>query len=456
MQRKEQKVILLEDLPDQAEYQMAQPKGGASSRRSSSKLAKGPLGGTGPQAIAGTATTSTVLREPRVTGQRGGDSYHQADVPTDGEQTIDRTSSVEVEGHENSIGPHDVRNDVTLFRKSDEGGDTSDSDDDDQLSIAHAASMACASGEDSRAMAKDDQHAGSSRAVDSDNQSAQRETSTGVASTGERVPTTSTAAGRSYESAVSGAQRPLHPTVRTRSSSAATNKRDLSAQGRRRNSPLVPLLELPAPPRSKPRPAPAMRREYGFSIGTRQSGRVGAIPSEPDSEPDPDEQDMELDAWMASVAVESKSTDTPAVTIQVREASDDVPASRVDTLGEPQGDQHITMTSMEIESTENVPGSSVTANGGPRGDQHITMSSRGVRRCTGLECDSQRRTPRRATRHHDINGDRVDRQCTGLECDSQRRTPRRPTHHHAIFVGGRGVRRCTGLYHHVDIHSNGG
>jgi hypothetical protein len=113
-----------------------------------------------------------------VTGQRGGDSYHQADVPTDGEQTIDRTSSVEVEGHENSIGPHDVRNDVTLFRKSDEGGDTSDSDDDDQLSIAHAASMACASGEDSRAMAKDDQHAGSSRAVDSDNQSAQRETST--------------------------------------------------------------------------------------------------------------------------------------------------------------------------------------------------------------------------------------------------------------------------------------
>ena len=170
MQRKEQKVILLEDLPDQDEYEMAQPKGRTSSRRSSSKLAKGPLGGTGPQAIAGTATTSTVAREPRVTGQRGHDSYQKADGPTDGEQTIDRTSSVEVEGHENPIGPHDVRNDVTLFRKSDEGGDTSDSDDDDQLSIAHAASMACASGEDSRAMAKDDQHAGSSRAVDSVNQ----------------------------------------------------------------------------------------------------------------------------------------------------------------------------------------------------------------------------------------------------------------------------------------------
>ena len=55
--------------------------------------------------------------------------------------------------------------------------------------------------------------------------------------------------------------------------------------------------------------------------------------------------------------------------------SDDVPASSVDTLGEPQGDQHITMTSMEIESTDNVPGSSVEANGAPRGDQHITMSS---------------------------------------------------------------------------------
>ena len=249
MQRKEQKVILLEDLPDQHEYQIAQPKVGTSSRRSSSRLTKGPLGRTGPQAIAGTATTSTVLREPRVTGQRGHDSYHQADGPTDGEQTIDRTSSVEVEGHENSIGPHDVPHDETLFRKSDEGGDTSDSDDDDQLSIAHAASMACASGEDSRAMAKDDHDAGSSRAVASDNQSVLHKSSARAASTGEKVPTTSPATERSSESAVSVVQRPLPQTVRTRASSAATNKRDLSAQGRRRSSPLAPLLELPAPPR---------------------------------------------------------------------------------------------------------------------------------------------------------------------------------------------------------------
>ena len=38
MQRKEQKVILLEDLPGQDEYQMAQPKVRTSSRRSGSKL----------------------------------------------------------------------------------------------------------------------------------------------------------------------------------------------------------------------------------------------------------------------------------------------------------------------------------------------------------------------------------------------------------------------------------
>ena len=66
---------------------------------------------------------------------------------------------------------------------------------------------------------------------------------------------------------------------------------------------------------------------------------------------------------------------TPAVTIQVREASDDVPASSVTANGEPRGEQHITMTSMAIESTDNVPGSSVTANGEPRGDPHISMSS---------------------------------------------------------------------------------
>ena len=143
------------------------------------------------------------------TGQRGQESYPKADDPTDGEQTTERTSSVDIGGQENPIGPYDVRNDVTLFRKSDE------SDDDDQLSIADAASMACASGEDSRAMAKDDHDAGSSRAVASDNQSVLRKSSARAASTGEKVPTTSPAAERSSESAVSVVQHPLRQTMRT-------------------------------------------------------------------------------------------------------------------------------------------------------------------------------------------------------------------------------------------------
>ena len=233
IQRREQRVILLEDLPDQHEYQIAQPKVGTSSRRSSSRLTKGPLGRTGPQAIAGTATTSTVLREPMGTGQRGQDSYPKADDPTGGEQTTDRTSNVDIGGQENPIGPYDVRNDVTMLRKSD------------------AASMACASGEDSRAMAKDDHDAGSSRAVASDNQSVLHKSSARAASTGEKVPTTSPAAERSSESAVSVVQRPLRQTVSTRASSAATNKsRALSAQGTTRSSPRVTLLQL-SPPRKR-------------------------------------------------------------------------------------------------------------------------------------------------------------------------------------------------------------
>ena len=147
--------------------------------------------------------------------------------------TIDRTSSVDIEGREYPIddsGRPSESHDVTLFRKSGEGGDNSESDDDDQLSVADAASMVCASDEDPPAMAKDDQDAGSSRAVDSDNLSVLHKSSARAASTGEKVPTTSPAAGRSYESAVSVAQRPLPQTVRTRASSVATNKRDLPAQ----------------------------------------------------------------------------------------------------------------------------------------------------------------------------------------------------------------------------------
>ena len=59
---------------------------------------------------------------------------------------------------------------------------------------------------------------------------------------------------------------------------------------------------------------------------------------------------------MASVMVESKSADTPAETIQVREASDDVPGSSVDTMGEPQGNKHITvLSSLGVEASDDVP-----------------------------------------------------------------------------------------------------
>ena len=74
MQRKEQKVILLEYPPDQDEYMVAQPKVKTTSTRSSSKLSKGPVGRTGPQAIAGASTTSMVARELGGPGQRGHDS----------------------------------------------------------------------------------------------------------------------------------------------------------------------------------------------------------------------------------------------------------------------------------------------------------------------------------------------------------------------------------------------
>ena len=66
--------------------------------------------------------------------------------------------------------------------------------------------------------------------------------------------------------------------------------------------------------------------------------------------------------------MESKATDIPAETIQVIDVSGDGPVSSVDTMGLPQGDQHITMTSSLIESSGNGPGSSVDTMGGPQGE----------------------------------------------------------------------------------------
>ena len=110
-------------------------------------------------------------------------------------------------------------------------------------------------------MAKDDQDAGSSRAVDSDNQSVLHKSSARAASTSEKVPTTSPAAERSSESAVSVVQRPLPQTVRTQASSAATNKsRALLAQGNTRSYPRLPLIQLPPHPKETVRPSPSRRR----------------------------------------------------------------------------------------------------------------------------------------------------------------------------------------------------
>ena len=86
-----------------------------------------------------------------------------------------------------------------------------------------------------------DQAAGASRVVDSAHPLGLASTG---ASSGESVPTASTTAGRSSESTVSVSQRPL-----TRASAAATRSRALPAQGSRRSSPHVPLLQIPPPPR---------------------------------------------------------------------------------------------------------------------------------------------------------------------------------------------------------------
>ena len=97
MQRKEQRVVLLGSPLNQDEYMAAQPKRKATSRSSRSKLSKGPMRGTGPQAIAGSATTSTAPNEPRDPGQREHGSYHKADEPTAGLNPVDRTSSSKVD-----------------------------------------------------------------------------------------------------------------------------------------------------------------------------------------------------------------------------------------------------------------------------------------------------------------------------------------------------------------------
>ena len=127
----------------------------------------------------------------------------------------------------------------------------------------------------------------------------------------------------------------------TRASSAATKSRALPAQGSKRLSPHIPLLQLPPPPRETPRPSPSRRKEHGFTIGR---GR----PRSPSIEPDYDEDD---DAWWASIVEESKEcvTDIPAMTSnetnQRVALSGEASGSNADTADAPQGDHPGTSSS---------------------------------------------------------------------------------------------------------------
>ena len=213
-------IVLLDSPPDQQEFQVeAQQKRKQPSRRSSSKLSKGPMGRTGQQAVAGTASTSRVTSEPRNPGQEGLGSYQQADSRL----AEHRTSSAGI-AHDQGDPVDDVEGQPS---RSDDEAMSHQSDCEDESN-----SVGSHSAEDIDGHASDplrsagDQAAGASRVVDSVHPL--RLASTG-ASSGESVPTTSTTAGRSSESAVSVVQRPLTRAVSTRASSAATKSRALLA-----------------------------------------------------------------------------------------------------------------------------------------------------------------------------------------------------------------------------------
>ena len=92
-----------------------------------------------------------------------------------------------------------------VSRKSDDGGDTSESEDVNQMADDRATPWV--SGVDSSAVTQDDQDAWSSRAVDSEHLLGQHKTSTGARAS-EMGPVTSSSARGSSESAVSSAATP--------------------------------------------------------------------------------------------------------------------------------------------------------------------------------------------------------------------------------------------------------
>jgi len=216
MQHNEQReIILLDSPPDQAEHQAeASQKTRKPSRRSSSRLSKGPMRRTVQRADAGTAPTWREIRESRIPGQEGLGSYQQADS----RRTKHRTSSAGT-----TTGQGDPVDDVEgQPSRSDDEAMSHQSDCEDESN-----SVGSHSSEDIDGRASDplrpagDQAAGASGVVDSLHPL--RLASTG-ASSGESVPTTSTTAGRSSESAVSVVQRPLTRAASTRASSAHGKK----------------------------------------------------------------------------------------------------------------------------------------------------------------------------------------------------------------------------------------
>ena len=162
MQHNEQReIILLESPPDQAEHQAeASKKTRKPSRRSSSRLPKGPMRRTVQQADAGTAPTSRVIRESRIPGQEGLGSYQQADSCL----AKHRTSSVGIR-HGQGDPVDDVEGQPS--RSDDEAMDHQSDYEDESNSVGSH------SGSDHDGHALDllrsagDQAAGASRVVDS-------------------------------------------------------------------------------------------------------------------------------------------------------------------------------------------------------------------------------------------------------------------------------------------------
>ena len=149
----------------------------------------------------------------------------------------------------------------------------------------------------------------------------------------------------------------------TRASSAATKSRALLAQGSKRSSPHVPLLQLPSPPREASRLPPSRRKKHGFTIGR---GR----PRSPSIEPDYDEDD----AWWDTLAEDSKESLSAIPVMTSNETnqrvalSGEASGSNVDPADAPQDDHHDTSSSSGVERSGEASGSNAGTTDAPEGE----------------------------------------------------------------------------------------